>query len=248
MDFLFQLYSARHTPLQESLKIVADAGYAGVEAVGENFADNGAFKTGLEKHKLGVASIHFSLAAMKDDMDACQAIARQYQCQHIVGPFIEEEERPVSAAQWQALGKELAGFQAQWARADCTFAWHNHDFEFIKLPDGSMPIQHLFDTAASVQWEIDVAWIVRAGVDPAIWIDKYLQRISAVHLKDIAPQGECTDEDGWADLGEGVVPWQTLMPRLLRSSAAHYIVEHDNPSDLQRFADRSIKAARALSV
>ena len=248
MDFLFQLYSARHTPLQESLKIVANAGYTGVEAVGENFVDNDAFKAGLKKHSLSVASIHFSLAAMRDDMDACLATARLYQCRHIVGPFIEEEERPGDAVQWQALGKELAGFQSRWAEADCTFAWHNHDFEFISLADGSMPIEHLFDTATSVHWEIDVAWIVRAGVDPAIWIDKYLPRITAVHLKDIAPEGECADEDGWADLGEGIVPWQSLMPRLLQSSAAHYIAEHDNPSDLQRFADRSIKAARALST
>ena len=248
MDFSFQLYSARHTPLDESLRIIAAAGYNGVEAVGSNVDDGDAFQSGLLKYNLSVPSMHISLDMMRSDMSACLAQAQRYQCQHIVCPYLDENDRPGSVEPWQSLAHELAGIQSQWLSAGCTFAWHNHDFEFMTLSDGSLPIQHLLDTATAMQWEIDVAWVVRAGVDPGIWIDHYLSRISAVHLKDIAPAGECMDEDGWADLGEGVVSWKSLMPKLMSANTDIYIVEHDNPSDLQRFATRSIKAARALSA
>ena len=45
-----------------------------------------------------------------------------------------------------------------------------------------------------------MAWIVRGGADPFEWIKRYADRIASVHIKDIAPAGECEDEDGWADV------------------------------------------------
>ena len=59
----------------------------------------------------------------------------------------------------------------------------------------------------SIGWEMDVAWVIRGGADPLKWIDEYGQRITAVHVKDIAPAGENANEDGWADVGHGTVDW-----------------------------------------
>lgn len=247
MNCYLQLFSARHTTINESLRIVAECGYSGVEAFRDNFVDSDAFKAGLKKYGLSVPSIHINLGMLRADMQSCIAQAREFDCQHVVCPYLEEHERPVDAAAWQALGRELAKIEAQWTDAGCTFAWHNHDFEFVTLADGSMPIEHLLDSAQAMKWEIDVAWVVRAAVDPAPWIKRYQSRLSAVHLKDIAAAGQCLDEDGWADLGEGVVAWASLMPSLLESPAQLFITEHDNPADLKRFAQRSINAFNALS-
>ena len=94
---------------------------------------------------------------------------------------------------------------------------------------------------------MDVAWVVRGEDDPKSWIDKYADRIVAVHLKDIAPEGEAADEDGWADLGHGTVPWKGLFADLkAKSKAKYFVMEHDNPNDLERFAARSIATAKAL--
>ena len=247
MNCYLQLFSARNTPIDEALRIVAESGYSGVEAFRDNFVDSDAFKAALKKYDLSVPSIHINLDLLLADMKACIALVREFDCQHVVCPFIEAHERPLDAAAWRALGHQLADIEAQWTDVGCTFAWHNHDFEFIALADGSTPIEHLLNTAGAMQWEIDVAWIVRAAVDPAPWIKRYQSRLSAIHLKDIAPTGNCIDEDGWADLGEGVVEWASLMPSLMESPAKLFITEHDNPSDLQRFAQRSIKAFNALS-
>ena len=48
---------------------------------------------------------------------------------------------------------------------------------------------------------------MRGGADPRRWIERYRGRIPLVHVKDIAPAGEKEDEDGWADVGTGTVPW-----------------------------------------
>lgn len=246
MNCYFQLFSARNTALDDALRIIAETGYAGVEAYKDNFNDTPAFKASLAKYGLNLPSMHINLELLRDDMEACLRRARDFDCSHIVCPYLMPDDRPTDASGWQALARELAEIEKQFGDAGCSFSWHNHDFEFVPLEDGSMPIEHLLDTANSLKWEIDVAWIVRAKADPAPWIQQYQSRISAIHLKDVAPQGQCIDEDGWADLGEGVVAWKNLMPLLRQSAADLYITEHDNPSDLQRFADRSIRAAQAF--
>ena len=57
--------------------------------------------------------------------------------------------------------------------------------------------------------------MIRGGADPLQWIAHLRSdRITAVHVKDIAPAGENADEDGWADVGHGTVDWKALMAAL----------------------------------
>jgi sugar phosphate isomerase/epimerase len=93
---------------------------------------------------------------------------------------------------------------------------------------------------------MDVAWVVRGGQDPLAWIKKYGSRINAVHVKDIAPAGEALNEDGWADVGHGTMDWQALATAIKAGTNARYwVMEHDNPSDVDRFASRSLAAVQA---
>ena len=121
------------------------------------------------------------------------------------------------------------------------FAWHNHDFEFHPLTDGSLPMEHLF-AERSLDFEFDVAWVIRGGADPVAWTERLAGRIGACHVKDIAPPGEKADEDGWADVGEGTVPWGRLWPLIVKAGSPLMIAEHDNPADFERFAAASLAA------
>lgn len=247
MNWSFQLYSARNTPLSESLQIVAEAGYSGVEPFRGNFDDSTAFRQALDSHGLAVPSMHINIGELREQLQMCLDRAKAFDCSHIVCPYLDISERPADAAAWRALAAELSDMAKRLKDAGFEFAWHNHDFELIALADGAVPMQILLEGAPEMSWEIDVAWVVRAAVDPAPWIEQHGARISAVHLKDIAPSGECVDEDGWADLGHGTIPWSSLMTQLLQSPAQIYVMEHDNPSDLKRFASRSIASAKSLS-
>lgn len=246
MNWSFQLYSSRNTDLAQALSIVSKAGYSSVEAYRDNFINADLFKRLLDEHQLLLPSMHINLGPLREEAESSMQRARDFGSLHIVCPFLEPENRPTDSAGWSLLIAEVSEIAKRWQDAGFTFAWHNHDFEFVALADGAIPMQLLLDGAPELNWEIDVAWIVRAGADPIPWIDAHASRISAVHLKDIAPSGECKDEDGWADLGFGVVPWSSAMPKLLKTPASIYAMEHDNPSDLVRFATRSIATANAL--
>ncbi len=58
--------------------------------------------------------------------------------------------------------------------------------------DGSIPQDRIFEGGPGLEWEMDVAWVIRGGADPLAWIETYKDRITAAHVKDIAPAGENT--------------------------------------------------------
>lgn len=250
-DFSYQLYSSRNfPPLEDTLKMLAVAGYAEVEGVGSMFDDPGtlpALRDTLDANGLRMSTTHAGLDMLQSDPDRIIEAARVLGIQDIYVPYLAEENRPGDAQGWADFGKTLSEAAKPIVDAGLLFGWHNHDFEFADLGGSDRPIDLLLAASDAIHFEFDLAWGVRAGIDPAIWVERYGSRISSAHLKDIAPAGECTDEDGWADLGYGVVDWSSLLPALIAGGTKHFVMEHDNPNDHQRFAKRSIESARKFA-
>jgi sugar phosphate isomerase/epimerase len=188
---------------------------------------------------------HFSIDALEKDFDGVRKIADALGITLLICPYLVAELRPTDADGWRGFGERLAKVGETADNAGYGFAWHNHDFEFKTLADGSVPQDHILAAAPDIGWEMDVAWVVRGGGDPLPWIEKHGKRIAAVHVKDIAKPGEGLDEDGWSDVGHGTIDWAGLIKALRAKSAAkYYVMEQDNPNDIERFARRSIAAAK----
>ncbi|MBS8259133.1 sugar phosphate isomerase/epimerase [Roseibium polysiphoniae] len=244
-DYSFQLYSAREfPPLTDTLKMLADAGYAQVEGYGGVYEDTGATRAALDATGLTMPSGHFSIHMLEEDEEKVCEIASALGITHIYCPYLDASERPQDAAGWVAFAKRLEALGERYGARGMTFGWHNHDFEFVALADGSIPMKLILDNAPNISWEADIAWIVRGGGDPLEWIEAYGGRLSAVHVKDIAPNGECEDEDGWADVGQGTMDWKKLIDTLKATPTQLFIMEHDKPSDATRFAQRSLEASQ----
>ena len=248
MPFSYQLYSSRnHGPLPDTLGMLRDLGYDAVEGFGGLLDDPDGLKAALDASGLPMPTSHVGLDLLEGDPGRAVEICRALGIRTVFCPFVQPADRPEDAAGWRAFGERLDAAGRPIRDAGMTFGWHNHDFEFRPLPDGTRPIDAMFEGAPHLLWEADVAWIVRGGADPIAEIGRYADRIAAVHVKDIAPEGEAADEDGWADVGHGTVDWMRIMTALReRTPAEHFVMEHDKPSDDRRFAERSIAAARTL--
>ena len=247
----FQLYSARNfQPFSEVFKVLKAAGYTEVEGYGALYAalDAGAVastKAELDANGLAMPTAHFGIDMLEDEPDRVLDIARTLGIEAIYCPYLMPDQRPTDAAGWTAFGERLQKASEPYRAASLDFGWHNHDFEFHALSDGSFAQDRILEGGPDLSWEADIAWVMRGGADPFPWIEKYADRITAVHVKDIAPAGENVDEDGWADVGHGMMPWADLMKALGRTKAKHFIVEHDNPKDIERLATRSIQSIKA---
>lgn len=246
MDIGFQLYSARNYPLADVLKTVAALGYKTVEGYGSLYTDPQGLKAQLAANGLSMPTAHVSLGDLEDTAKGLE-LARTLGIQVIVCPWLAPDQRPTSAEGWKAFGEKLQQIAKPYQDAGLTFGYHNHDFEFVTY-DGRFAMDILLDAAPAVNIEADVAWIVRGKADPAPWLARNGDRIVAIHVKDIAPAGQNVDEDGWADAGQGIVPWKTLWPIARATKARYFIAEHDNPNDIDRFASRSIAFIKSLGA
>jgi sugar phosphate isomerase/epimerase len=245
-NWSFQLYSARNfQPWDKVLGKLAEIGYAEVEGFGGVYADPAGLAKMLKNAGLTMPSGHFGLDPLEKELAKSLDTAKTLGMRMIICPSLAASDRPKDRDGWLQFGERLAAIGKKVKAAGYEFGWHNHAFEFEKLPDGSVPMQAILDAAPDLSWEADIAWIVRGGGEPFDWIKRYDARISAVHVKDIAPAGKNADEDGWADIGHGTLPWAKLIAELRKSGKTRlFIMEHDNPKDFERFASRSLAAAK----
>lgn len=248
MDISFQLYSARNAASQtDVLTMLARLGYTQVEGYGGVYGDVAAYRAAVDDAGLTMPSGHFSVADLEADLGAAFEMANTLGIQHMVAPYLDASERPTDTDGYKGFAARLAALHDQITDAGFTFSWHNHDFEFEALPDGTLPMSIILEEAPNLTWEADLAWIVRGGANPSDWLAKYGDRLIGIHVKDIAPEGENTDQDGWADVGHGTMDWAALVAQT-RALAPHalMIMEHDNPSDIERFAANSITSFKAF--
>jgi sugar phosphate isomerase/epimerase len=237
----FQLYSTRNFPPQEAvLKELKIIGYDAVEPWLPDFQDDPSeFRKRIDAAGLKCLGFHLPFRGLVDEPRRFIDIAHTLGASLMIPPYLAPQDRPFDAGGWRGIGEKLArGAQAA-GKDGLKVAWHNHDFEYRSLADGSRPIDIMLEAAGSeVGFEIDLAWVLRAWADPAIELERYAKRICAIQVKDTAPPG-VSAEGGWTAAGAGIVDWKAIWPSFASTRANHLVVEHDDPKDWRRVARQS---------
>ncbi len=243
-----QLYSLR---TMESLDAILDAvkaaGITKVETIGSHLDAAVATRAALNARGLAATTGHVNMPALRDRLGATVLAARTLGIENLYMPAVPPDQRQMDAAGWIAMGKELGALATTLANEGIGLGYHNHHWEMDEK-DGDLTALDLLFAAAEgseLSWEADVAWLVRGNADPKAVMTTYKHLMTAAHVKDIAPAGLCRDEDGWADVGHGVMDWQDMWAFCRGLGARWMVLEHDKPSDAPRFARRSAEFLRA---
>ena len=245
-----QLYSLRSLPgLGDVLDTVKAAGYRHVELIGGHLDDAANVRQQLDRRELGVSSSHVGLAALRERFEATLSACATLGFTQLFMPAVPPDERSSIEPYWTALGRELGQLASRAKDHGIELGYHNHHWELAPQPDGRSALECLFDGAADspLTWQADVAWLERGGADPVLLMQRYRQRLVSVHAKDLAAPGTKQDEDGWDDVGHGVLDWRGSLAAAAVANGARWLVaEHDKPSDPARFARRSFAFLNSL--
>lgn len=227
-----QMYTLRNAgSLEDQLKIVHDAGIRAVETVGTQNVPAEELKRLLEKYAIAPIASHVALSDLRGDLDELVAFHRAIGNTMLVVPWLQEAERPTDAEGWRALGRELGALAKRLQPTGMRLAYHNHEFELVEF-DGRTGLELLFEAAGpALAVELDLAWVARAGRDPAAFLGKFPGRVYSVHAKDNAPEGQAQDEQGFTAVGKGVLDWNAILPAAADAGVHWYIIEHDLPRD-----------------
>ncbi len=246
-----QLYTLRSLEdLDRILDVVADAGYRYVETIGSHLDKAAEVRAKLDARGLKTSSSHVSMAALRERPEAVLDACRTLGFTDLYMPAVPPEERDMDAAGWRALGAELGQLAERFQGKGVRLGYHNHHWELKPKEGETTALELIFDAASDspLAWQVDVAWLVRGGADPKTWMNHYRSLITAAHVKDIAPEGRNQDQDGWADVGAGVLDWIDLW-RVSREAGARWmVVEHDKPADPAQTARASFDFLKTIQA
>lgn len=245
-----QLYTLRNLgDVDLILDTVAAAGYKNVEGIGSHLDDAAVVAPKVAARGMKMTSCHVGLVALRERPDAVIAACETFGFTDLYMPAVPPDMRQMDAAGWTSVGTELAAMADRFAKSGIALGYHNHHWELDKKRGDTTALELLFAAAASssLKWQVDVAWLVRGNADPKAWMRRYQPLVTAAHVKDIAPAGKNLDQDGWTDVGAGVLDWKDLWAACVAMGARHMVVEHDKPADPGATARNSLNYLRSIT-
>lgn len=240
-----QLYTLRDLAKDDMagvLRQVAQIGYEGIELAGLGNASVAQIKDLTQELGLKVVGSHTGFDAIKNNLDGVIADNQTWGNRYIVCPSIPGDQRG-SADGYKQFAQTLNGYGRTLREAGFQLCYHNHDFEFKDRYDGEYGLDLLYANSDPefVQGEIDTFWVQKGGVNPAQYIQKYVNRAPLIHVKDMTKD----DKQTFAEVGTGSLDWPAIFAASEAGGATAYIVEQDicpgNPLDSVRISLENLK-------
>ena len=231
-----QLYTVReHTQTLDDLartcQRIRAIGYEAVETATLGPHDAESLAKILREHGLTCVCTHADVAAMKE-IARCADYHAALDCAFTaIGGFgfggCELEA-------WQGFIDEYNSAAAGLQETGIRIGYHNHYQEWLRLDDGSRPIDLLLKDLHPAVWiELDTYWVAHAGGEPTTWLRRVqdsdtdgLSRLPCVHFKDMQMDGE--GNRIMCEVGTGNLDWPGIIGACRDAGTRWHIVERDH--------------------
>lgn len=226
-----QLYTLRtftqsEVDLGRTLEQVAKMGYQTVQLSGIGPIAPKAVKAICDANGLKIVLTHNGEQKFLNHVDALIEEHQIYDCKYVGLGAMSERYRTADFLPYFA--KDFEGPARKLKDAGMLFMYHNHAFEFARLPDGRTYMDALLSMMPAELMGItaDTYWLQYAGVDVNAWVAKHADRLPCVHLKDLVP---CLNEAHMAAVGQGNINFPAILKTLEQNGVTEYaLVEQDN--------------------
>lgn len=227
MPFGLQLYTLRDLMPDDPegvLQQVADAGYKQVESYeGQMGMFWGMGHTGFKQYMddLGMTIIS-SHANVFENFEQKAAEAAEIGMEYLICPYIGAQN---SLDDYREMADRFNEIGQVAQNAGIRFAYHNHGYTFEEQ-EGELPQDVLMELTDPklVEYQMDIYWVAAAGHDPAEWIQKYPNRFTSGHVKDLSN----TDDGPESTIvGTGTIDFPPLLTLAKENGMEYFIVEQE---------------------
>jgi sugar phosphate isomerase/epimerase len=157
--------------------------------------------------------------------------ARQLGLKYIVTML--PNPKPTSLDDYRAVAAKfnLWGASVRDQGIEYVFLSHGHEF----LPqEGSTGFDELMKNTdpALIKLEVDIYWLVQAGIDPAAFLSRYRDRIRLLHIKDRTADAATSyaadvTAEHFTELGKGNIPWPALLRQARHQGIRYVFIDQD---------------------
>lgn len=239
MQTAIQLYSLRalERPITETLEHVGETRLDGVEFAGVGDEPPKRIRETLDRLDIDAAGAHVPVEAVESNLPAEASNCQVLGSDSLVIPILDESQF-ADAAAVANTAETLSDLAASLAAYDLGLCYHNHELEFADV-DNRFAFEQLVEMTDDVEFELDVGWAYAAGADPVDLLDRYADRITRVHLKDVAVDADADRGGRPVDLGAGDVPLRECAVAARNAGVDWAVFEHDDPDDPLAFLEQA---------
>jgi sugar phosphate isomerase/epimerase len=235
-----QLWSLRAQLLPNLPAGMADVkglGFTEVESAGTYGHSAKEFRSLADANGLKIVGAHIPYERMQSDLPGVIAEAKTLGVSYVIVAWVphktafDVEQARAAVANFNAWGAALKA-------EGMGFGFHTHGYEFRPLPDGTSAFDVMLNETKPdlVFCEMDVFWVVQAGLDPVKLLQKYPGRFKAFHIKDMRKGAQTGLYEGHAPasdnvvVGAGIMDWPAIIAQGRKSGVQYYFIE-DETSD-----------------
>jgi sugar phosphate isomerase/epimerase len=246
-----QLYTVRDRLAKDTpgtLKELHDIGYREVETAGFGKYAVTDFRKMLDDNGLNVPSAHLNLAAPDlgpvfadaHALGAAFATSSSLATSNMPRPVPGSPRprmAPLGLEGFTRLAAQMNDIGTKAKAAGLQYAYHNHNYEFEKMPDGSYGYDVLLKNTDKdlVKFEIDCGWMSVAGANPITCFKTYPGRFRMIHVKEFlavtAPSTSLAtpDRPKGTDLGAGFIDYKPIFAAGKAAGIQHAFSEQEEP-------------------
>ncbi len=232
--FGIQLYTLRDILPDDPkgiLKQVADMGYQQIEGYegdqgmfwGMSHTD---FKAYMDELGLDFVASH---CKVEENFEEKAAQAAEIGMKYLICPYIGPQDSMEGFKQWtdkfNACGEICK-------KNGLRFAYHNHGYSFQEL-DGVIPQDYMMDNSDpdSVDFELDLYWVVTGKADPVAYLKKYPNRFTLCHIKDRIKDADPDESHASCDLGTGSIDYPRILKVAADNGMKYFLLEQERYDD-----------------
>ncbi len=241
-----QLYTVREETARDmpgTLRRISEIGYPAVEFAGYGDLSPQDLKTIIDDLGISASGAHVPFDSWATDPDAVIIDMHTLDCAHAILPIVPPENH-TDETMVARLAESLNRWGDLCRQEEVTLSYHNHDFEFAPMGETTMWDVLVRETDPSVvHFELDLYWVRYGGADPEPLLRDLGDRIPLVHLKDMASD----DQRSALPVGEGTMPWTSILEAADAAGVEWYVAEQDNPRDALEDVRTSLQSMRELA-
>ena len=155
---------------------------------------------------------------------------------------------PLGLDAFTKLAAQMNDIGAKAKAAGLQYAYHNHNYEFEKMPDGTYGYDVLVNHTDHnlVKFEIDCGWMCAAGADPVAYFTRYPGRFKMVHVKEFQAMKspsislEGSGRPKGTDLGQGFIDYKRIFAAGKKAGIEHAFSEQEDPFPVSQMASAKV--------
>ncbi|MFD3436654.1 sugar phosphate isomerase/epimerase family protein [Streptomyces sp. NPDC058685] len=223
---LYTMRTPLATDFKGTLARLADIGYATVGVSGRHGNSAAAIRTMLDETRLKAVLEHVGYdivrgSGLPQALEDIHTLGARW----IVVPSLPGAMHTPAGFREAAREFNKAGLAAREAGLG-PLLFHNHGLDHQVVEGENLYDILLRETDPHlVGFELDVYWAAKGGADPRSLFVRHRRRFPALHVKDMAPNGD------FADVGSGVLDFRSMFGTADSGGVRQWLVEHDAPAD-----------------